>query len=203
MQKLSMRLVSSEPIGSTPPSIATRRAGHDVGATTSKNLPALGNGDVAETAAAIESRLEASLTLRSNSSLSWRTTGEFEKVGARINCIEDLTDTEIETNLRLVREASPRSQPRDIIQALTKCDIVTKARDAGDQELKGRMAVFVEDLSEFSPDAVDAAFAKHRRMEKWRPTVSEIRDGCQKEMRLRLSLHRQLDREAKRRRLAL
>jgi hypothetical protein len=65
------------------------------------------------------------------------------------------------------------------------------------------MAVFVEDLSEFSPDAVDAAFAKHRRMEKWRPTVSEIRDGCQKEMRLRLSLHRQLDREAKRRRLAL
>lgn len=196
-----MRLVNSDPTGSTHQKNETTAVGRERGDQTAIALPDSGSLAAADRAAAIEHQLEASLMLPTNSSLTWRVAADFAKIGVRIESIDTWSDSDLARILGIIEGASIPASSRDIVSALTKCDVVTKASSMADQDAKGRMAVFCEDLAEFSADAIEAAFAKHRRMEKWRPTVSEIRERCQDEMRFRRSIKSELEREQKKRRM--
>lgn len=83
--------------------------------------------------------------------------------------------------------------PSAIGKALAKCFAVTKSRETDAVDLETATLVFVEELQEFPADIVEEAFLRWRRSERFRPTVSEIRDLCQREV----AWLRHLDRIAK------
>lgn len=153
----------------------------------------------AETPEGVEVALKAALPSTLSSRLHWTTTAEWERTGVTIQSIERVPDADIASGLAMVLGACRPAEPRQIVEGLAKCDAVTKAKDAHQSDAKARMAIFVEDLREFPADVVADAFKRWRRMEKFAPTVAEIRERCWRGMPLRRDLRYALTREARRR----
>lgn len=76
----------------------------------------------------------------------------------------------------------------DLVQEITRCLSLTTSRNRSDMDLKLMLAALVEELSDLPADALKAALRKWARLEKWWPTLSEIRNLAQEQMRLRSSL---------------
>jgi hypothetical protein len=75
-----------------------------------------------------------------------------------------------------------------VVRAAASCLQVTKSRAPDSADLRLMLEAFADDLAEFPADAVATAFRKWQRMEKWWPSLSEIRDHCQRATKWRRSL---------------
>lgn len=78
-----------------------------------------------------------------------------------------------------------------------RCLTLTKSRERDAADLRLFAAALSDELAEFPADVVTTAFRKWARREKWWPSLSEIRDQCQFEMRWRRSLKIALDEAAR------
>lgn len=76
----------------------------------------------------------------------------------------------------------------ELVQEVTRCLAVTVAREREQADLKAMLAVMAEELAEFPQDVLRAELRAWARREKWWPTLSELRDRCQRAMRVRKSL---------------
>jgi hypothetical protein len=81
-----------------------------------------------------------------------------------------------------------RPSRAELVQEVTRCLAVTVARERDQADLKAMLAVMAEELAEFPADVLRAELSAWARREKWWPTLSELRDRCQRAMRLRRSL---------------
>lgn len=77
-----------------------------------------------------------------------------------------------------------------VMRAAARCLAATVSRPTDQTDLKMKLAVFAEELAEFPEDVVATAFRKWAQREKWWPSLSEIRDQCQRLNRVRQSLKR-------------
>lgn len=92
---------------------------------------------------------------------------------------------------RLTKLADAITKPAGaelVAKAAHKCLLVTKSRDHSAEDVRLMVTVFAGDLAEFPADAVETAFRKWSRREKWWPSLSEIREECHRQMRWRRSL---------------
>lgn len=100
------------------------------------------------------------------------------------------------TKALLLSMANKINEPatREIIaRAAGRCLQVTKARETDGMDLRLMVEIFCDELVEFPPDVAVHAFRKHARQEKWWPSLSEIRDQCQRATRWRRSLKKALE----------
>lgn len=180
-------------LGSVALSAIGQRRGETGSVVVPMNVPAIA---AAETPAAVEKSIEAALPTTLRSRLNWTFSQDHIPVGVTLHGIEAVPDEDIARGLALTLGATRPAEPRAIIEGLAKADMVTKARAAETMDGKARIAVFIEDLREFPTDVVADAFRKWRRMEKFAPTVAEIRELCWRAMPMRSGLRRALEREA-------
>lgn len=138
----------------------------------------------------LESSLHRSLKPLRTSSLQSVTDSDFNLLGYK--CIGPIDES---TRLLLADLAARICEPstgEHITGCAARCLAMTKSRDPGGLDVRAMLAGFVDGLAEFPPDAVATAFRKHARMEKWWPSLSEIRDHCQRATRWRHSLRKVL-----------
>lgn len=139
----------------------------------------------------LESTLHRSLKPLRTSSLQSVTDSDFNLLGyERIGPIDE------STRLMLADVAARITEPstgEHIAGCAARCLAMTKSRDPGGLDVRAMIAGFVDELGEFPPDAVATAFRKHARQEKWWPSLSEIRDQCQRATRWRRSLKKALE----------
>jgi len=76
----------------------------------------------------------------------------------------------------------------ELVQEVTRCLAVTVARERDQADLKAMLAVMAEELAEFPADVLRAELRSWARREKWWPTLAELRERCERAMRLRKSL---------------
>jgi len=183
-------------LGSVALSVIGQRRGEIGSVVVPMSVPAIAAEATAEE---VDRGLEAALPTTLKSRIAWNVSKDFDRLSVAVRGVEDLSDDDVIGGLGLVLGACRPTAPRFVIQELAKCDAVTKARQSESHDQQVRIAVFTEDLREFPPDVVAAAFMKWRRLEKFAPSVAEIRDLCWRALMYRDGLKRALVREAERR----
>lgn len=99
-----------------------------------------------------------------------------------------MPDALLERLEKMARFCLRHSKREVVIQNAVRCFSVTKARGYETDDMKLTLAVLADELSEFPPDIVADVFKLWARREKWAPSLAELRDYCQREMRWRRSL---------------
>ncbi len=89
---------------------------------------------------------------------------------------------------KMARYLTRPSRREVVIMHATRCFSVTKSRAYEVDDMKITLAVLADELSEFPPEIVAAVFKSWARRDKWAPSLAELRDFCQREMRWRRSL---------------
>ena len=84
----------------------------------------------------------------------------------------------------------------ELVQEITRCLMLTRAARQDQQDQTLRLAALAQELKVFPADIVIAALRHWARKERWWPTLAELRDDCQKAMRVRKSLRRCCARDA-------
>jgi hypothetical protein len=79
-----------------------------------------------------------------------------------------------------------------VARAVGRCLQLTKSREPDAMDLRLMIEAFCDELAEFPADVVDTACRKWLRAEKWWPSLSELRDRCQRATRWRSSLRQAL-----------
>ncbi len=115
---------------------------------------------------------------------------EFEIVGWRLRGA--VTASDAQAALALVEPACQPSPPAVVAQALARCFAATRSRASEDADTEAALAVMMEELIEFPPDVVRHVLRGWARREKWRPSLAELRERCERESRARRSLCRAL-----------
>lgn len=88
----------------------------------------------------------------------------------------------------IARRINEPAGPNEAIGMITRLLTVTKSREADGIDLRHMIAILAEELAEFPIDVLATVCRKWARQEKWWPSLSELRDQCQRATRWRRSL---------------
>lgn len=131
---------------------------------------------------------------RLRSSLKERLSGEYDLIG--FDLLRPLVAGEAETVLGWLDEIDRPASHAELVQEITRCLMLTRAAKQDQQDQTLRLAALAQELKAFPGDVVIAALRQWSRRERWWPTLAELRDECQKAMRVRKSLRQCCERDA-------
>lgn len=124
--------------------------------------------------------LRASLPPRVNSSLSENLkTIYIEKTGPEFQFLgwtmaPDLSAQDLSTSITLVRQSLSPMEPTETLTELTKVFVRTTARAQDHDDLKLRLVVYAEDLSEYPADVARYALREWPKLSTWWPTTHDL-----------------------------
>jgi hypothetical protein len=141
-----------------------------------------------------ERALLACLPPRLRSSLKERLSDEYDLLG--FDLMRPLVPNEAEAVLVWLDEIDRPPAHAELVQEITRCLMLTRAGRQDQHDVTLRLAALAQELRAFPADIVTAALRDWARRERWWPTLSELRDACQRAMRVRKSLRRCCERDA-------
>jgi hypothetical protein len=167
--------------------------GRRLGATTAVALPVALKGNSASlTDKALLATLPRPVALRLVSRVRYEP--DFEMLGYTLTDGAPLDH--INKALAIVDEACRGSSGEMVVQELAKVRSVTAAREKGEDDAELSYVTMASMLTEFPPDVIRDACQSWMKIEKWRPTLAEMRDYCWRRFRLRASIQYELRRAA-------
>jgi hypothetical protein len=99
---------------------------------------------------------------------------------------------DIQTALALVDAACKAAPGAVIVQELARIFAVTKSRANDESDEEFSYATMADGLIDFPIDVIKEGCRAYAKWEKWRPSLSEIRDYCWRYFRVRASLRSEL-----------
>lgn len=174
---------------------ASNSTGMRHGGTTAVALPSglqatLNGAD----AWATDKALIASLPLPVRSRLKSKVNHDFDLMGYELSGVVD-ADLAAEAHAVVCQSCVPADRAV-ILAEVTKCFAVTAARDHDETDMKATLAGMVDGLREFPADVIRDACRAYAKGNKWRPSLSELREYCWPRFRTRESLRAALRRAA-------
>lgn len=187
---------NTEITGSALPVPAARNAiGRQPGGTTAVALPSelqamLSGSDALNT----DKALIASLPPPVRSRLRSKVNNDFDLIGyelsghpgARAGTGLEMADHNLA--IATVEAACVPANAAVVLTEITRCFAVTQSREHDETDMKATLAGMVDGLKEFPSDVIRDACRAWGKWNKWRPSLTELRDYCWFRYRARESL---------------
>lgn len=103
---------------------------------------------------------------------------------------------DIRTALAMVEATCRPSQGAAVVQELAKVMAVTKAREHDETDEEFSYVTMADGLIDFPLDVIKESCRIYVKCEKWRPSLSELREYCWPRFRIRESLRAALRKAA-------
>jgi hypothetical protein len=130
--------------------------------------------------------LLASLPPQIARSLASRVSEDFDVIGYDLK--PGCALAEIRAALAIVEAACEPAPVKIVIQELARLNSVTQSREREGTDLEAHYVGMAEGLSDFPADVIRDGCRSYAKCEKWRPSLSEIREYCWHRNRVRHSL---------------
>lgn len=169
---------------------ASRPTGGQLGAITAGG--ALSRALDGADAWATDKALVAALPPQIAQSLVSKVDHDFDLIGYTLK--PGCDPAEARTALAIVDAACVPAQSKSIVQELAKLNAMTKAREHDETDMEVWYLAMADGLAEFPLDVIKEACRVYARCEKWRPSLSELREYCWPRFRVRESLRAELRR---------
>lgn len=122
------------------------------------------------------------------SRLKSKVNAEYDLIGYEFTDVAGLSLEDLALAEQMVVESCIPAPAVAALTEVTKCFAVTQSREHDETDMKATLAGMVDGLAEFPADVIRDACRSYAKWNKWRPTLSEIRDMCWQRYQARASL---------------
>jgi hypothetical protein len=144
---------------------------------------------------AIETAVEESLAPRVRSALNPIYSPDYSEL--RYYRVEaELTQEEIAEAVAVIDAAHVPADRQLVTKEVTRLLLATKSRADGDDDLRLRMAIYIEELGALPADAVISGCRAWARENTWAPSLAEILKECAGFCQRRIGMRRALEAHA-------